>query len=84
MDENTPALTVCDRCERKFDLDEVKAEFDRYYTGSADWKYDQVFSECLCADCAETDAESRWMGDALKAADGPPPAGAQSIWREMH
>ena len=74
MSEDIFGDTLCDRCGDTFDLEEVSADFDHYYAGSSDWKYDQVISERLCGDCAETDAEDRWMAGTLEAADGPPPS----------
>lgn len=65
--------TTCDHCGSGFDLQTVKAQFDHYYAGSADWKYDQVIYGRLCRDCADTDVENRWMAGTLEAADGPPP-----------
>lgn len=79
----------CPRCFQMFDLDEAETSFNHYYSGSADWQYDDVISEPMCADCASTEADERWMNRGLKAADGPPPSGDQlanavkSIWKRF-
>jgi hypothetical protein len=67
----------CPRCFQIFDLDEAKASFNHQYSGSADWQYDDVISEPVCASCASTEADKRWMQGGLEAADGPPPSGDQ-------
>jgi hypothetical protein len=79
----------CPRCFQTFDLDEAKTSFNHQYSGSADWQYDDVISEPVCADCASTEADERWMNRGLEAADGPPPSGDQlanvvkSIWKRF-
>ena len=79
----------CPRCFQTFDLDEAKTSFNHQYSGSADWQYDDVISEPVCAECASTEADERWMNGGLEAADGLPPSGDQlpsaikSIWKRF-
>lgn len=77
---------ACPHCFEPFDLDEAVARFDSNYIGSAEWKYYDVFpTERLCFDCAETEADSRWMKGELAAADGPPPSADElkDAWRNV-
>lgn len=63
----------CSSCGTSFDVDEARASFNHYYSGSAAWQYDVDAAGGLCWNCASDDAESRWMDGTLKAADGDPP-----------
>lgn len=47
-------MAVCERCGKKFDLDDAKDEFDEYFSS---WEedavtYDEVVDNCYCAECA--------------------------------
>ena len=78
-------MPTCTRCSQSYDLDESKASFDHYYAGSSDWKYDDVVSTDMCADCASEDADDRWTAGELDAADGSPPLSGDlgDAWRKI-
>ena len=75
----TPAGTigsrqrVCPECGETYDVEETRAGFDHYYADSSGWKWDDL-PQPLCRECAERDAEARWMAGTVEAADGPPPS----------
>ncbi|GGA40658.1 hypothetical protein [Psychrobacillus lasiicapitis] len=71
---------ICPRCGEHFNVSETRSWFNYYYSGSAEWNYDNDLSERLCKDCAEDDVNSRWMDGTLKAADGDPPPESQKKW----
>ena len=73
----------CPRCGTDFDVSEARSSFDHYFSGSAEWKYDDLYAEPLCRECAENDAEDRWMDGTLKAADGDPSVEDQEEWRRL-
>ena len=74
----------CPRCGTAFDVAETRANFDRYYSGSAEWKWDDL-PERMCSECADTDVEDRWMAGTLDAADGPPPSeeAMKDVWKKI-
>lgn len=74
----------CSQCGNTFVLEEARRGFDHYFSESAKWNYDELFTgQDLCWDCADTEASTRWMNGLLEAADGPPPADEQAIWDRM-
>jgi hypothetical protein len=64
---------ICPGCGMTYDVEETRAGFDHNYADSAGWKWDDL-PQRLCRECAERDAEDRWMAGELEAADGPPPS----------
>ena len=60
---------ICTRCGKHFSVGNARTSFNHYYSGSAEWDYDNDLSERLCFDCATDDADDRWMDGTLEAAD---------------
>lgn len=71
---------ICPRCGKHFNINETRSHFNHYYSGSAEWNYDDELSEPLCEECAEEDVTSRWMDGTLKAADSDPYPEDQKKW----